>query len=499
MKLLTLRELFPLLACLTLLVPTSGYSRDSLAYVKLHYFLEIAEDLFKKAEIPGAGMAIVYNGEIMHTGGFGYLNVEQSRPVTDSTLFIIGSTTKAFTGLAAAKMVEKGLLDWKRPIIHYLPEFTLSEPYVAQHINLEDLFTHMSGLAAKDELWLGKNISREAVYQQTATLPFAHSFRSSWGYNNHAYVIIGKVIETVAGKSWEEIIQEEILVPLKMNNTQLTHADFLQNADHVTGYFGDGKTVKPHINTDNIAPAGGISSTPKDMAKWIQMLANSGQGQDKPLLTKDAYDYLTTPKRMSFTDTCSVRYYSIGWGGSMTAGDRTLRHNGAMAGNNARVSVMPDDGFGIFIMTNQRSDYKDILTDYGESIFVHGDFQRDTKREAKLINLNRFFQFQNKLLDFGIEEARAYHATLAYKDFEANMIALGQSLLTAGYSPMALFVFELTAADHPNSYLAHYHYGRALALNKEKTKAVAAFKKALAINPAAETVKEALKQLLSER
>ena len=481
-----------------LLIPLHSLGQASEADQKLESFLTIAEDLFSKAELPGAGIAIVYGGEVLYTGGLGFANLQQQTPVTEHTLFFIGSTTKAFTGFAAAKLVEKQLLAWKTPIINYLPDFSLSEPYVAKQVNLEDLFTHMTGLARKDELWEGKPLTREEVYEQATKLEFTHGFREAWDYNNHAYVIIGKVLEAVSDTPWESLIQQEILTPLGMTHSYVTYQDFLADSEHVTGYLGDGKTERPHINPNNIGPAGAIASTPHDISKWLQVLVNKGNYQGKQLISPKQFDYLTGPKGMSFTDTCTVSYYSIGWGGLQKRGKRTLRHSGGIAGNSARVSVMPDDGFGIFILTNQASDYKGILTDYAESIFVNGDFKRDIDRERKLISYNRFIQFQNLLLDRGIEPAKHYHATLQYKDFESNMIYLGQALLDAGYLEHALFVFELTVSDHPNSYKAHDSYAHALAKDDDIEEAVKMYKKSLDLNPENEPTRAILERLLKQ-
>jgi len=485
-----------LLANSIFFTPYSSYCQEADAKEKLNTFLNVAEDLFNKTELPGAGIAIVYEGEVVYKGGFGFADLDKKEPVSEHTLFFIGSTTKAFTGVATAKLVENQLLDWKKPIINYLPDFTLSEPYIAKHIHLEDLFIHMSGLSRKDELWYNKDITREQVYKQTSTLPFAHSFRSTWDYNNHAYVIIGKVMEKVTGKTWESLIQDEIFNPLGMTNSYVRHQDFINYNNHVTGYFGDGKTIRAHISSDNVAPAGAISSTPKDISKWLQMLANQGMFKGEKFISQKEFDYLTKPKGMSFVDTCSVHYYSIGWGGLINEYQRTLRHSGAIAGNNARVSVMPDDGFGIFIMTNQRSDYKDLLTDYAESIFVNGDFKRDVEKENKVISLNRFIQFQNKLLDTGIEVAKAYHATIKYKDFESNMIALGNSLLDAGHIESAVFVLELNVANNSESYLAYDNYAQALFQNNNKDKAIEMYKKSLELFPNNVVTKMKLKKLL---
>lgn len=484
--------------CLFFALSSTGYGQDAEAKEKLQTFLEVAEDLFEKTELPGAGISIVYDGNVLYTGGLGYANIANKTPVTENSLFFIGSTTKAFTGFATATLVDEKQLEWKAPVINYIPDFTLTEPYIAKHVNLEDLFTHMTGLSRKDELWIGTSLTRDEVYKQVAELGFDHSFRGEWSYNNHAYAVIGKVLETVAKTSWESLIESTIFKPLGMENSYATHKGFMDDPNHVTGYSRDGKTELAHINTDNIGAAGAISSTPKDIAKWLKMLVNKGSYNGKQLISEDQYDYLTGPKGMSFSDSCTVNYYSIGWGGKQTHGKRTLIHSGAIAGNSARVTVIPDDGFGIFIMTNQRSDYKAILIDYAESIFVHENFERDLKREAEIISENRFVQFQVLLLNYGIDTAKQYHDSLQYKDFEANMLNLGQQLAEAGYLEPALFVFELNVADNPNSFKAYNNYADALSKDGQKKKAIKMYTKSLTVNPENEFALGQLELLLGE-
>lgn len=480
------------------LLPFFNFGQSTDATAKLDTFLAIATDLFEKAQLPGAGIAIVNEGKVVYKGGFGYIDVEKQQPVTENSLFFIGSTGKAFTGFAAAKMVDQKQLKWKEPIINYLPDFTLSEPYVAKHVNLEDLFTHMTGLARKDQLWLDESLTREDIYKQATQLEFAHSFRETWDYNNHAYIIIGKVLEQIADDDWESIIQRSIFDPLEMSNSYTLYQDFLSNDEHVTGYQDDGKTVEPHKKIDNIGPAGSITSTPSDISKWLLMLVNKGVYKGKQLISNEQYDYLMGPKGMSFVDTCAVQYYSIGWGGLVSEGKRTLRHSGAITGNSARVSFMPDDGFGIFIMTNQQSDYKAILTDYAESIFVNGGFKRDFSRENQLISQNRFIQFKNLLLDRGVVAAEKYYQSIEYKDFEEKLSKLGYSLLFSGQVDPALLVFRLNKMDHPDSFKAVYNYAYALSKAGKKEEAIKMYKQVLILNPENQSAQDALEKLLND-
>lgn len=467
---------------------------DPQAY-KLARFLAIADSLRQQAGVPGVGLAIVYQGEIAHVGGMGYQDLAKKRPVSENTLFMIGSTTKAFTGVVAGRLVDRGLLDWKKPIINYLPGFTLSEPYIAQHLNIEDAFTHMTGLARKDELWHGQPLSRKQIFKQVETMPFAGSFRGEWAYNNHMYVVAGTVLEEVGRKSWEELVTEEIFSPLEMSSSHVSYKAFMKDSHAATGYQEDGLTIRPHINVDNIGPAGAISSSPKDIGNWLMMMVNKGFFEEQELLQPETFDYLTEPKSMSLEGDCSVKYYSIGWGASKNKGKRYLRHSGAIAGQNAVALVMPEDDFGVFIMTNQRSDYKEILTDYAENIFLKNDFSRNLLREDELISKTYFIRLRNTLLDYGIEAARAYHATIPNRNYESLMNELGYALLGQNHIEAALLIFELNTEDQPISPNAFDSYGEALLKAGEQEKAISVYKRALELDPELTSTILALKSL----
>lgn len=449
---------------------------------KLAYFLELAEKLRTDLEVPGVGIALVNNNEIIHTGGLGFSDISKKTPVSKNTLFAIGSTTKAFTGVAAAKLAEQGKLDWRKPIINYIPDFKLKEEYVARHMNLEDAFIHMTGLERRDDLWKGKPLTRKEVFDQVKSINLKYGLREMWSYNNHMYVVAGVVLENISGKTWEQLIENEIFSRLEMNNSYTSFQQFNADPQRSTGYQYDAKTIEPHINTDNIGPAGGISSTPKDIANWLKMMVNKGVYNDEVFLQPKEYDYLTTPKRMSLEDACKVRYYSIGWGANQTEGKRYLRHSGGIAGQNAEVLVKPDEGFGIFIMTNQISDYKNLLADYAENIFLYDNYERDTTRESWLINDTYLQRFSNVLMENGIQAAENYHANYPRKILEQQMNAYGYGLMGMDKMGEALAVFQLTIKDYPNSSNAYDSLGECYFNLKKYTLAKENYQKSLTLD-----------------
>src|SRR5580704_3798458 len=97
-------------------------------------------------EVPGCAVAVVRDGEIVLTAGWGRRDVERDLPVTAETLFAMGSVTKAFTATAAGALADDGLLDWEQPLRDYVPGIRLNDSQVTDRLTIVDLLSHRSGL-----------------------------------------------------------------------------------------------------------------------------------------------------------------------------------------------------------------------------------------------------------------------------------------------------------------------------------------------------------------
>jgi CubicO group peptidase (beta-lactamase class C family) len=169
--------------------------------------------------VPGMAVAIVKNGEIILSKGYGTLDVNTGAEVDGNSLFAIASNTKAFTATALAMLVDEGKLSWDDRVRDYLPWFELYDPYVSDNFTIRDLLTHRSGLTtfSGDLIWYGTNLGREEVVRNAKYLEPTFGFRGGWGYSNIMYIAAGLVIEEVSGQSWDEFIRERILLPLHMD------------------------------------------------------------------------------------------------------------------------------------------------------------------------------------------------------------------------------------------------------------------------------------------
>ena len=450
---------------------------------KLDQFLKVAEDLRVQLHVPGLGIGIIVDGETVFADGLGYRDVENRLPVNKHTLFAIGSNTKAFTGMLVTKLVAEDKLSWDQPIATYLPNFQLSDPYVAKHVTLADACSHRTGLARRDALWKGKPLDRDLVFQQVSRLPFDFSLRSQFSYNNHMYVVVGQVIEAVTGASWEDNIRSRILIPLGMKNSFATYAEFMNYPGKSIGYDGDGRTVVPHENVDNVGPTGAISSTPGDLIAWLSVWVQAGQptANSSYLTENECHDYLF-PRSASKVGRNEFKSYWAGWGERIVDGEVQFLHSGGIDGQSSRIVARPADGFGVFVMMNQRSDFKDLLIDYAQQIFVDGDFRRDEKREASLVLSSQLSCLRGALTHGEIQRAQEIIKDLPMGDLETQMNQLGYELLAQHKTQPALVLYKLNVVEFPQSPEAWNGLGECFFRLQQYPKAIESFRQSLQLD-----------------
>ncbi|WP_108867186.1 serine hydrolase [Aquimarina aquimarini] len=406
---------------------------------KLDYFLKLADSLRVMTNTSGVGIAIVYKDSIIYKGGLGYRDVSYKKPVTDNTLFPIGSNTKPITGVVASKLVEKELLDWNMPVKKYYPEFEVADEYVTQNATVKDLFTHMTGVGRYDLLYYhNSSITRDEIVSKLPLFQSKFPLRQQRAYNNFMYLVAGMVEEKVSGKTWGNLVNEEVFIPLKMNNSFTSFQQCLDYKERSKGYKLDGKTEVDYQNIDVIAPAGSISSTPHDMALWVQMLTNRGMAGNKTFLTQNQLNYLTGPQA-PFNPNRSVST-AIGWITLPYNGTKYFQKEGAIDGFRSKVTII-ENKFGIAIMTNTWSDYISLITDYATNIFVDDNYERDYEWEKLLAykkpkkdnnqarkaipllhNLNEYIgSYEDEI--YGIIEITEKNKELYFKfhDFKSNM------------------------------------------------------------------------------
>ena len=328
-------------------------------------------------EVPGLTLAIVKDGQVLMTRGFGVRHLGDPTPVDEHTLFGIASNTKAFTATALGLLVDRGQLAWEAPVIDYLPWFRLSDPWVTAHLTVRDLLVHRSGLGlgAGDLLWWpGSTYNRREIAERLRYLPLETSFRSAYAYDNVLYLVAGELIEAVSGETWEEFIQRHILTPIGMTDSRVRHPDITQVAN-ASGTHArvDGvvRAVAP-FTSDNTNPAGGINASAVDMAKWLMVQLDSGRvaGRERlfpAALTRELWRIVTPMREIRAAPalaplSTAINGYALGFNIRTYRGHQVVTHTGGLPGFISRVTMVPDLRLGIAVLTNMESSAMEPIT-----------------------------------------------------------------------------------------------------------------------------------------
>jgi len=237
--------------------------------------------VLKEFEVPGIAVAIVKDGKVVLTRGYGVRKIGEPTAVDEHTLFGIASNTKAFTAAALSILVDEGKLAWDEPVTKYLPNFQMYDPYVTRELTIRDLLTHRSGLglgAGDLMFWPNTTFTREEIMHRIRYLKPTTSFRSRYAYDNVLYLVAGQMIPAITGKSWDDFIKERIFTPLAMTESNTSIKAIKPGANAISPHTKiDGKiTPIPFNDMENSAPAGAINSNVADMAKWVIVQLNKG-------------------------------------------------------------------------------------------------------------------------------------------------------------------------------------------------------------------------------
>jgi CubicO group peptidase (beta-lactamase class C family) len=315
-------------------------------------------------KVPGLAIAVVQNGQMIYSHGFGLRDVKGNHPVTTRTIFAIGSISKSFTSLSMGMLNDEGKLDWDRPVRQYLPEFQLYDPVASERTTPRDLISHRVGMAGHDMVWYSSDFSREDLVRRLRFLQSDHDFRSDYHYNNLLVATAGYMVGKIAGGSWEDFVRQHIFEPLQMNSSNFSVLDSQKSSDFAQPYRKDEHSGAvsqiPFHPISTIGPAGSINSNVEDMARYAIFQLGKGKVGDRQLvseanLTLNHTPQVPMPQGLPSKE-IGFRSYAMGWVISSYRDHRLWWHNGGIDGFYALLTLLPDENFGAVILTNLLDD-----------------------------------------------------------------------------------------------------------------------------------------------
>ena len=322
----------------------------------------------KTFDVPGMAVAIVKDGKVVLSKGYGVRKLGEPTPVDENTLFGIGSNTKAFTAAALATLVDAKKITWDDPVYERLKGFEMYDPYVSKEMRIRDLLCHRSGLGLGEGdlmFWPHTNLTRDDVVYRLRFLKPKTSFRTTYAYNNLMFLTAGQVVAAVSGESWDDYLREKIFLPLGMNNTNTSTTAFKPDANWATPHSKvEGKLQPiPLENLDNAGPAGSINSSVADMSKWLLLQLNHGKipGTETRIFSENSSREMWAQQmvvpvgdRPPDLKLLQARFggYGMGWGLRDYKGRKLVSHSGGVAGFVTRVMLVPEENLGVVILTN---------------------------------------------------------------------------------------------------------------------------------------------------
>ena len=309
------------------------------------------EQLMADFSIPGISVGLTDRDQLIATIELGYANVAKREPVLPATEFGIGSITKTFTGILMLKLQELGLVDLQRPVVEYLPWFSVRAKWAP--FTLAHLLSHTSGLPNPTM----NHMDHTSYIAALANANTGSEPGTYWHYSNVGYDICGVIAEKVTGKPYAALVKEYIFDALGMTESQGATID--DGRDRLaTGYrnkYGDRPILPEHGIVE--APfydfndaSGCITSSSRDMTKFLGMLLNGGAYAGGRIISEKSFTELIKPRGTAEPGT----NYGYGYGLDVPAkeGQTWFGHDGAMTNYASGMRGDRNWGVGAVALTN---------------------------------------------------------------------------------------------------------------------------------------------------
>jgi CubicO group peptidase (beta-lactamase class C family) len=275
------------------------------------------QEMVAKNEIAGAVTIVETKDKLLHVESSGLADVAAKRPMTPDTLFWIASMTKPITGTAVLMLQDEGKLNVADPVAKYLPEFAKLKTPSGKPANLTiaQLMTHTSGLGEADSVAVKKARTLGDMIPLFLAAPMQYEPGEKWKYTQSGINAAARIVEVVSGLTFDAFLQQRLFDPLGMKDTTFYLSD-AQRARLATGYAKNKETgaldpapLREDYNGTRERPPqgnGGLFSTPRDYARFCQMLLAGGTLDSHRYLSADAMKFLNTPQT---PDTMPVGFF----------------------------------------------------------------------------------------------------------------------------------------------------------------------------------------------
>jgi CubicO group peptidase (beta-lactamase class C family) len=423
---------------------------------------------------------IAEQGEVIYKKGFGMANMEWDIPNERNTKHRLGSITKQFTAMLILQLVADGAVDLEAPITSYLPDYPKE---TGDQITVHHLLTHTSGIpnyTAFPNFF--KEQSRNPYTPDEFVEVFAHKKLDftpgeRFSYSNSGYFLLGVIAEKLTGKTYEQLLHDNIFTPVGMHDTGYdNHEDIVKN--RATGYEKNeyGYVNSSYLDMSIPYAAGSMYSTVEDLYLWDQALYT-----DK-LLPQALMDLYFKPYIPAFGDS----HYAYGWGvgkeriGNTEDSVEAIAHGGGINGFNTNISRVTSDKSLVVLLNNTGGAPLNEITSAIRGILYNTTYDLPKKSVANEV----LAVIQEKGIKAGIAHFYAIKDKETHSLREEEINGIGYQLMRAGKTEEALQVFKLNVDEFPKGFNVYDSYAEALMNLGQKDAAIENYRKSVEMNPA---------------
>ncbi len=447
----------------------------------------VLQEIMTRWGIPGLGVGIVEDGEIVYARGFGVQSLETGVPVTPDSFFCVASITKCFVATAVMQLVEQGRLHLDVPLVQYLPEFRLDDERCRQ-ITLRQMLSHTSGMPDMDEDEYDELVAHPE-YDEAAAERYVRALAGRkmiaapgerFAYSNIAYNVLGYLIAKISGQTFENYMREHLLRPAGMPESTL----FFPDVPH-------DRLAVPHLRTPEMvvnpvypyhradAPASFLHSTVLEMCQWAITCLDGGARNGQRLLSPASFEQMWTPV-VEWGFPPLYEHCGLGWTLGHFDGVKTVSHGGMGFGWTDFLTLLPEKKRGAVILCNEESSAR--------SRTIRAALHAMLGKEPIVNSVSWLIPISQVLEEGGLPAAYArYEAIKDSPDYffdEDELLNLAYQMQCVKKTAPAIAVLELNLHVFPGHTDSSICLARLHLQENDRARAAAVLQKALAQDPA---------------
>lgn len=343
-----------LLPCIIFLFvwPAVSSSQSAVTDARFERISTVVNEKMREYGVPGVALGIYYDGQRL-TRGFGITSVENPLPVTEGTLFQVGSISKTFTGTVVMRLVEAGKLSLETPVRDYIPTFRVRDDAASRNTTVLTLLTHMGGWegdffedTGNGDDALARMVERMVSLEQIAP------FNTVWSYNNAGFYVAGRLIELATGKPYEAALKELLNDPLDLRQTFIFPTDVMTYRFAVghAGPVAKPIVLRPWAIPRAMRPAGGVASGVNDLLRYAEFHLGDGSApRGARLLSPVSMRHM---QETQLVQQGTDEEMALGWQVSRIGDLREVWHDGWAVGQTALLFLVPAKQLAVVLLTN---------------------------------------------------------------------------------------------------------------------------------------------------